>query len=345
MHYRQLGHTDIRISSMCLGTMTFGRDLNDEQAFAQMDYALEKGVNFFDVAEMYPVPRSSSDQGESEAVLGRWFAKTGRRQDVVLATKISGPGDMAQALGRDHAFSAESIKAAVETSLQRLQTDYIDLYQLHWPDRQTNYFGRLDYAHRPELDGAAFEESLSALTDLVKEGKIRSIGLSNETPWGVMKCVALAERLGLERIASVQNPFNLLNRTAEIGLTEVVQREGVSLLPYSPLAFGVFSGKYLNGARPEGARLTRYPVFARYFTENGIKATQAYVDLAKAHQIDPCVMALAWVNQHSAVTSNIIGASNLQQLAVDIESATVSLSVELMEGIEAIHQRYPNPCP
>ncbi|MGB0663025.1 MAG: aldo/keto reductase [Pontibacterium sp.] len=346
MQHRKLAKTDISVSNICLGTMTYGRDLDDAAAFAQMDYALDHDVNFFDVAEMYPVPTSPDDQGASEATLGRWFAKTGRRDEVVLATKVVGPGDMSkQHLGRDFAFSRSSIKDAVEQSLKRLQTDYIDLYQLHWPDRHTNCFGRLNYAHKPEQDGAQLEESLAALTELVAEGKLRAIGLSNETPWGLMKSLNLSETKGMARVASVQNPFNLLNRTAEVGLAEVMHREEVSFLPYSPLAFGVFSGKYFGGARPEGARMTRYPVFARYFTENGIKATEAYHALAKAHGIDPCMMALAWVNQHPVVTSNIIGASTMAQLEMDIASAEVVLSDELLSAIDEIHTRLPNPCP
>lgn len=344
MQYTTLGATDIRVSKICLGTMTYGSDHTEAEAHAQMDYAFAQGVNFLDAAEMYPIPTSPEYQGRNEAFVGSWLKKQVRDQ-VVVATKVAGPGEMVSYIRPDMALDRKNIREAVTASLRRLQTDYIDLYQLHWPDRVTNYFGQLNYNHKPEMDGAPILETLEVLAELVQEGLVRQIGLSNETAWGTMKFLQLAERHGLPRAVSVQNPFNLLNRTAEIGLTEVVQREQVSLLPYSPLAFGVLSGKYQGGARPEGARITRHPNYARYFTEQGQLAVAEYVALAQRYEIEPALMALAWVTQHPAVASNIIGASSMAQLKANIDSVRLSLPDTLLQEIEAIHQRYPNPCP
>jgi aryl-alcohol dehydrogenase-like predicted oxidoreductase len=344
MQYTTLGNTDIRVSKICLGTMTYGSDHSEAEAHAQMDYAFAQGVNFLDAAEMYPIPTSPEYQGRNEEFVGTWLKKQVRDQ-VVVATKVAGPGEMVSYIRPDMALDRHNIRAAVSASLRRLQTDYIDLYQLHWPDRVTNYFGQLNYSHKPEQDGAAILETLDVLGELVQEGVVRHIGLSNETAWGTMKFLQLAEQHGLPRTVSVQNPFNLLNRTAEVGLTEVVHREQVSLLPYSPLAFGVLSGKYQNGARPEGARITRHPNYARYFTEQGQLAVAEYVVLAQTYGMEPALMALAWVNQHPAVTSNIIGASSMAQLRANIESVDLVLPEALLQEVEAIHQRFPNPCP
>lgn len=345
MQYNRLGNTDIEVSQICLGTMTYGSDHTEAEAFEQMDFALEHGVNFLDGAEMYPIPTSPDWQGRNEEIIGSWLKTRGNRDQVVVATKVAAPGEMVNYIRPDMALDRKNIRLAVESSLKRLQTDYIDLYQLHWPDRVTNYFGQLNYAHQPEKDGTPILETLQVLKELVDEGLVRHIGLSNETAWGTMKFLQLAELKELPRCVSLQNPFSLLNRTAEIGLTEVMQREQVSFLPYSPLGFGVLSGKYLHGARPDGARITRYPTYARYLNEQGQAATEAYVQLAKKHNLEPAIMALAWVNQRDFVTSNIIGASNMAQLESNIASADLQLSTDLLEAIEAIHVRYPNPCP
>ena len=345
MQYNKLGNTDIAVSQICLGTMTYGSDHSQEEAFAQMDFAVDQGINFLDGAEMYPIPTSAEYQGRNEEIIGHWLKTRGNRDQVVVATKVTGPGEMVSYIREDMGLDRRNIREAITNSLKRLQTDYIDLYQLHWPDRATNFFGQLNYTHQPEKDGASIQETLEVLKELVDEGLVRHFGLSNETAWGTMKFLQLADKFDLPRCVSVQNPFSLLNRTAEIALTEVLQREEVSLLPYSPLGFGVLSGKYLNDARPEGARITRHPTYARYFTEQGIKATQAYVELAKAHGLNPAVMALAWVNSRSYVDANIIGASNMAQLKDNIESANLVLSEELLAQIEAIHTQYPNPCP
>lgn len=345
MQYNKLGNTEISVSAICLGTMTFGSDQSEAEAFEQMDYALDQGVNFFDGAEMYPIPTSAEYQGRNEEIIGNWLKARNNRDKVVVATKVTGPGEMVSYIRPNMALDRQNIREAVTNSLRRLQTDYIDLYQLHWPDRATNFFGQLNYQHQPEADGTPILETLEVLKELVDEGLIRHVGLSNETAWGTMKFLQSAEKYNLPRCISVQNPFSLLNRTAEIALTEVLHRENVSLLPYSPLGFGVLSGKYLNGARPSDARITRHPTYARYLNEQGQLATQAYVDLARAHDLDPAVMALAWVNSRPYVSANIIGASNLSQLEVNISSASVVLSAEVLAAIEAINIRYPNPCP
>lgn len=345
MQYNTLGNTDINVSLICLGTMTYGSDHTQAQAFEQMDYAVANGVNFFDGAEMYPIPTSPEYQGCNEEIIGNWLKARGNRDQVVIATKVAGPGEMVSYLRPDMALDRKNIREAVTNSLRRLQTDYIDLYQLHWPDRATNFFGQLNYVHQPEKDGTPLLETLEALAELVQEGLVRHIGLSNESAWGTMKYLQLAEQHDLPKVVSVQNPYNFLNRTAEVGLTEVLQREGVSLLPYSPLAFGVLSGKYMGGARPEGARITRYPAYGRYFTEQGQKAVEAYVELARKHGLDPSMMALAWVNSRPFVDANIIGATTMAQLETNIASADVALSDELLAEIEAINVLYPNPCP
>lgn len=345
MDYLTLGRSDLKVSRIALGTMTFGRQNTEAEAFAQLDYALERGVNLIDAAEMYPVPTAAEFQGRTEAYIGNWLQARGTRDKVILATKATGPGDMVSYLRPDMRHDARNLRLALEGSLKRLQTDYIDLYQLHWPDRSTNYFGQLGYEHKPENPGTPLEETLSVLGELVQEGKIRYIGLSNETPWGTMKCLQLADALGLPRIQSVQNPYSLLNRTAEVGLAEVMLREDVGLLAYSPLGFGVLSGKYAGGARPDGSRLALFPEYRRYLTEQGVAATESYLHLAAEFGLDPAQMALAYVNSRPFLGSNIIGATRLEQLKANLDSLEVRLSPELLAKIEAIHQRYPNPCP
>jgi aryl-alcohol dehydrogenase-like predicted oxidoreductase len=331
------------VSRLCLGTMTFGEQNSEADAHEQLDRAVAFGINFIDTAEMYPVPPKAETQGLTERYIGTWLKKRGARDDVIIASKASGPGlDHIRGgprLTRDH------LHQAIDDSLTRLQTDYIDLYQLHWPDRNTNFFGKLGYVHNEEEDATPLEETLSALKELVDAGKVRAIGLSNDTPWGVMKSLELADRLGLPRVASVQNPYNLLNRSFEVGLAEVAQREDVGLLAYSPLGFGVLSGKYLNGAKPPNGRLTLFERFNRYTSLEAAAATQAYVDLAREHRLDPAQMALAFVNSRSFLTSNIIGATTMEQLETNLASESVKLDDDVLEAIDVIHQRMPNPCP
>ncbi len=346
MEYRPLGDTDIRVSVLCLGTMTFGEQNTEAEAHAQLDRALEAGVNLIDTAEMYPVPPRAATQGETEAIIGRWLAKGGRRERVVLATKVSGRADWLPWIRGGPRLTPAQVRAALEASLRRLRTDHVDLYQVHWPDRSTNFFGRLGYAPEPDPpDVVSIEETLEALGELVREGKVRAIGVSNETPWGVMRWLRAAETLGLPRIVSIQNPYSLLNRTFEIGLAEIAHRERVGLLAYSPLGFGVLTGKYLGGARPPGARLTLYPDYRRYSGPEAEHATAEYVALARRHGLDPAQMALAYVRTRPFVTSVIIGATTLSQLEADLASAGLELPPEVLEGIEAIHTRQPNPAP
>ena len=348
MQFRVLGNTDINVSLIALGTMTYGEQNTQAEAFEQMDYATAQGVNLIDVAEMYPVPPKPETYGASEEIVGNWLKARGMRDKVVLATKVTGNGEhnagFAHIRGGPR-LSADQIKQAVDDSLRRLQTDYIDLYQLHWPDRSTNFFGRLGYQHRSGEEVHTLEESLSAMADLVAAGKVRTVGLSNETPWGVMESCRLAQQLALPRVVSVQNPYNLLNRSYEVGLAEISIRENIGLLAYSPLAFGVLTGKYLNGARPDNARLTRYSRFARYTKPQPEAATAAYAALAAEQGVSLTDMALAFVNRQAFLTSNIIGATTLDQLKTNIDSVRVVLSDEILEGIEAIHTRYSNPAP
>lgn len=340
-----LGRTDIKVTNICLGTMTWGEQNNQDEAFAQMDYAIEQGINFFDTAEMYPVPPKPDTQGSTETIIGNWLAARGGRNNIVLASKIVGPADWMSHIRGGSRHTKQHIDQAIDTSLERLQTDYIDLYQLHWPDRSTNYFGQLGYDHEQTEQLTPIQETLEALAPHVQAGRIRCIGLSNETPWGVMEFARLAEQMDLPRVVSVQNPYNLLNRTFEVGLAEIAHREDIGLLAYSPLAFGVLSGKYLNDQWPAGARITLFKRFSRYLGEAAEQATQAYVSLAEQHNLDPAQMALAFVNSRSFLTSNIIGATNIEQLKSNISSATLTLSDDVLSGIEDIHQRHSNPCP
>ncbi|NOI30976.1 NADP(H)-dependent aldo-keto reductase [Vibrio coralliilyticus] len=344
MQYNKLPHSTLEISKICLGTMTFGEQNTEQDAFSQLDYALERGVNFIDTAEMYPVPPKADTQGSTEQYIGNWLKKSGKREKVVLATKIAGPRNVPYI--RDNmSLDRRNIHQAIDDSLQRLQTDYVDLYQLHWPQRRTNCFGQLNYPYPDENEEVTLIETLESLADLIKAGKVRYIGVSNETPWGVMTLLRLAEKHELPRIVSIQNPYNLLNRSFEIGLSEISHYEGVQLLAYSPLAFGCLSGKYLNNARPDGARCSLFERFVRYFTPQGIQATEAYVNLAREHGLDPAQMALAFVNQRPFVGSNIIGATNLEQLKSNIDSLDVVLSEELLQGLQEIGTTYSNPCP
>ncbi|MBG0755345.1 NADP(H)-dependent aldo-keto reductase [Vibrio cidicii] len=344
MRYSKLPHSSLEISKICLGTMTFGEQNSEQDAFDQLDYAVDHGVNFIDTAEMYPVPPKAETQGLTEQFIGNWLNKSGKREKVVLATKVAGPRNVPYI--RDNmSLNRRHIHTALNDSLQRLQTDYVDLYQLHWPQRQTNCFGQLNYPYPDAQEEVTLIETLEALTELVKAGKVRYIGVSNETPWGVMSLLRLAEKHDLPRIVSIQNPYNLLNRSFEVGLSEISHYEGVQLLAYSPMAFGCLSGKYLNGAKPAGARCSLFERFQRYFTPQGIKATQAYAALAQEAGLDPAQMALAFVNQRPFVAANIIGATSIAQLKANIDSINLELSEEVLTKIQEIGTTYSNPCP
>ncbi len=346
MQQRTLGSSDIQVSALCLGTMTFGEQNTEAEAHAQLDRALAAGINFIDTAEIYPVPPRAETQGLTECYIGTWLQSRGCRDRVVLASKVAGPGDWVSYL-RDGTprLDRRNIEAALDASLGRLRTDYLDLYQLHWPDRETNFFGKLGYSHADEDRGTPLLETLEVLADLMAEGKVRQFGLSNETPWGTMRMLALAEQHGLPRPVSIQNPYSLLNRSFEIGLAEVAMRERCGLLAYSPLAFGVLSGKYLNGHRPAGARLTLFERFNRYSNPQAERAAGDYVALARRYGLDPAQMALAWVTSRPFTTSNIIGATTLEQLESNLASIDVSLPPALVDEIESIHVNQPNPGP
>ncbi|MCP9339749.1 NADP(H)-dependent aldo-keto reductase [Stutzerimonas xanthomarina] len=345
MEQRRLGRTELNVTALCLGTMTWGEQNSEREAFAQLDCAKAAGINFVDTAEMYPVPPKPDTYASTERYIGNYFKTRGNRADWVLASKIAGPGN-----GINHIrdgqlkMNRQHIVAALDASLQRLQTDWIDLYQLHWPERSTNFFGQLGYRHQDQ-DFTPIEETLEVLDEQIKAGKIRHIGLSNETPWGTMKFLQLAEARGWPRAVSIQNPYNLLNRTFEVGLAEIAMREQCGLLAYSPLAFGMLSGKYEQGARPAGARLTLFSRFARYGNSQSRAACSRYVALAREHGLDPAQMALAYVTQQPFVTSNIIGATSIEQLESNLASTELQLSTEVLEAIEAIHTEQPNPAP
>lgn len=350
MEIRKLGSSDLNVSLLCLGTMTWGEQNTQAEAFEQMDYAVAEGINFFDTAEMYPVPPKAETQGATETIIGNWLNERGNRENVIIASKVVGRATWMNHIRTDQnkgetRVNRANIEAAIETSLARLQTDYIDLYQVHWPDRQTNYFGQLGYQHPNEEDSTDLLEIIQTMAELIKAGKIRHYGLSNETPWGLMRYTALAERHSLPRPISIQNPYNLLNRTFEVGLAECAIREQVPLLAYSPLAFGVLSGKYLNGVRPENARLTLFDRFIRYTGNEADAAVSAYLDVAKEHQLDVAQMALAFVNKQPFLGSNIIGATNMDQLKADVASAKLALNTDVLKAVESVHQQWTNPCP
>ena len=346
MEFRRLGRTDISVSRICLGTMTFGEQNTEAEAHEQLSLAYDRGINFIDTAELYPVPPKAETQGRTEAYIGSWLKATGLRDKLVIATKVVGAArGMAHFRDGNSRLNRVNIEAAVDASLKRLGTDRIDLYQLHWPDRNTVTFGQTTYTHDLDPDEVAIETTLDVLADLVKVGKVRAIGLSNETAWGAMRFLTLAEHRGLPRVASIQNAYSLLNRTFEQGLAEVALREDCGLLPYSPLAMGMLTGKYQNGARPEGARLTLFTRFVRYGKPEAVAATDRYVQLARDHGLDPAQMALAFVHRQPFVTSTIIGATSLAQLKTDIAGFDLTLSEDVLAGIEAIHRAIPNPCP
>ena len=349
MQFKPLANTGILVPEICLGTMTFGEQNTQAEGFAQLDYALERGLNFWDTAEMYPVPPKSETQGATERIIGNWFAERGGRDNVILATKIAGPSQGGSQIRNGQTrYTATEIASALDGNLQRLKTDYIDLYQLHWPQRPTNFFGKLGYDNAEannDQEVTALEETLSALSDEVKKGRIRAIGLSNETPWGTLKFLHLAEKLGLEKVVSVQNPYNLLNRTYEIGMSEIAKYENVGLLAYSPLAFGYLTGKFRHGARPANARVTLFSRFSRYSNPQSEWATEQYAQLAEKHGLSLTQLALAFIKQQFFVTSTIIGATNLAQLKENIDAFEINLSEDILQGIEAIHRQQPNPAP
>jgi aryl-alcohol dehydrogenase-like predicted oxidoreductase len=346
MDYRELGRSGVKVSRLCLGTMTFGEQNTEAQGHAQMDYAVDCGINIFDVAEIYPVPPKPETQGRSEAIIGTWLASRGMRDKVMIATKVAGRGKSSW-LRKDGSLtrhSAAQIVEAVEGSLRRLKSDYIDLYQLHWPDRPMRVFEGLNYVHI-EGDTHPIPEILGILGRLVAQGKVRFVGLSNESPWGLMTFLKASEQHGLSRPVSIQNAFNLVNRTFEIGLSEIAYREQVSLLAYSPLGQGYLSGKYEGGALPPGSRKTLFDRLGRYEKGNGPRAISTYIALARRHGLDPAQMAIAFAVSRRFVTSTIIGATTMEQLKTDIAAAELKLPDNVLEDIEQIHLDYPNPCP
>ncbi len=347
MKFNTLGNTREKVSAICLGTMTWGEQNSKQDAFNQMDYALEQGVNFFDTAEMYPVPPLKETQGRTERYIGDWMRERGNRDKIFLATKVTGRSENFSYLrGEDiTCLNRKNIEKAIDSSLQRLQTDYIDLYQIHWPDRSTNNFGQRDYKHQQDDSFVAIEDTLKVLEDLITAGKVKYIGISNETPWGVSEYLRQARSAGLPRIMCIQNPYNLLNRTFEVGLAEMAIRDRVGLLAYSPLAFGMLTGKYLHGQNPENARLTLFQRFSRYKNKHALKATEKYVAIAKEYDLDPAQMALAYVNQQPFVATNIIGATTLDQLKTNIDSINITLPEAAITKIEQVHNEIPNPAP
>jgi len=346
MQYRALGRSGLKVSAICLGTMTWGEQNSEAEGHAQMDLAVDRGVTFWDTAEMYPVAPRKETYGRTEEIIGTWLASRKRRDKVIVATKAVGPGERFKHV-RDGSprHDRKHLVAAVDASLKRLQTDYIDLYQLHWPDRSVNSFGTLGYAPDPKEEMTPLEDTLDALAEIVRSGKVRHVGVSNETPWGVMRYLGLAEAGRGPRMVSIQNAYSLLNRTFEQGLAEIAHREDVGLLAYAPAAAGALSGKYLNGARPPGARITLFPQNTRYFTAAGQEATAAYVALAREHGLDPVRMATAFVLTRPFVTSAIVGATSIAQLENQFAALDTALSPELLAGIEAIHARHTYPCP
>lgn len=345
MEYNKIPGTDIKVSKICLGSMTWGEQNTEAEGHQQIEYALEQGVNFIDTAEMYSVPGKPETQGSTERIIGSWLAKTGKRKDIVLASKITGPSPTFKHIRQPLDFSKSSIEDALHKSLKRLHTDYLDIYQLHWPERHTNFFGQRDYTHKPsEAWEDNFNEVLNTLEGYVKDGKVRQIGLSNETPYGVMRCAEEA-RKGNLKVVTVQNPYNLLNRKDEIGLSEVLLREQIGLLPYSPLGFGQLTGKYLDGKTPENGRVTLFPQYSRYHNPNAFEATRRYNEIAKSHNLSLTQMSLAFIRQKPFVTSTIIGATTLEQLKENIGSYNVTLSEEIINAIDEVHNDIPNPAP
>ena len=346
MKFKKLGHTNIDVSLICLGTMNMGEQNNQKEGFEQMDFSFEQGVNFFDTAEVYAVPPRKETQGKTEEIIGNWFVKSKKREKIILATKMVGPGVEWIRDGGGN-YTEKNMSIAIDGSLKRLQTDYIDLYQLHWPERNTNYFGKRNYEHNSqEGKNNNIESVLKSLKKFVDQGKIKYIGVSNETPWGLSKFLETADQLNLPRIVSVQNPYNLLNRAYDIGMSEISCREKVGLLAYSPLAIGYLSGKYRNNEIPKNSRIGLFGDFwTRYKEDNAKKAVDDYYKLAKDNGLTLTQMSLAFVNSRPFMTSNIIGATTMEQLKENIGTADIDLSNEIIDKINLIHANNPNPTP
>ena len=345
MKYTTLPNTAIKVSKICLGSMTWGNQNTEAEGHAQLDYAIDQGVNFIDTAELYPVPATEEKQGRTSKIIGSWLKKNNNRDSVIIASKIAGPGDYTAHI-RTTGYSPDAIKQAVDQELQRLQTDYIDLYQIHWPEREANFFGTRDYKHNPQDPWQDnFNKILETLDQIIKAGKIRHVGISNEKAWGTMRYIEESNKHNLPRIKTIQNAYSLLCRTFEGDLAEISMREHVGLLTYSPLAFGVLSGKYIKGTAADNARLKLFPRFARYSNDQATEATKQYLQLAESHNLSLAQMALAFINQQPFVTANIIGATNLEQLKENIGSIDVVLSTELIAEINKIHNAIPNPAP
>ena len=347
MIYSKLGHTDIEVSKICLGTMTFGEQNTESEAHDQLNFSLENGVNFIDTAEMYPVPPNAKTQGLTEKYIGSWLKKSNNRHNVIIASKVTGPAPDFSYIRNSLKIDKKNIEQAITKNLQRLNTDYIDLYQIHWPQRQTNYFGQLNYKYSKENINEITDnlnESYETLNDLMMSGKIRSIGLSNDTSWGAMKFLEISKEKSFEKVVSIQNPYSLLNRSYEINMAEIAEMENIKLLAYSPLGFGMLTGKYIN-KKPKNSRLSLFNRFDRYSNKNSKNATIEYVEIAKKYNISPTQLALAFVNQQPFVASNIIGATNLSQLEENISSINITLDEEILSEIESIHSNQPNPAP
>ena len=344
MNYRKLGNTDLEVSTICLGTMTWGEQNTQREGFEQMDYALDQGVNFWDTAELYAVPPKAETFGHTETIIGNWFKKNKKRDKVILATKVAGPSRKYLRNG-ENSFVGKNLDQAINDSLKRLKTDYIDLYQLHWPERNVNNFGKLGYTHK-ENNWNEFEDVLGNLKKYIDSGKIRYVGLSNETPWGVMKYLKLSKDKDLPRMMSIQNPYSLLNRSYEVGLAEISIREKIGCLAYSPLASGYLSGKYRNGNFPKGSRMERdFDFWTRYRKPNVDKVVEEYFKISKKYDLDISQMSIKFCEVQDFMTSVIIGATTMEQLKTDIESVKVKLDENVIKEINEIQKRYPNPCP
>ncbi len=345
MIYRNLGISNIKVSAICLGTMTFGQQNTEDEGHEQLDFAVSKGINFIDTAEMYSVPGRPETQGSTERIIGTWLKKSNKRNDVILASKVTGPSVAMKHISDYLGFSSQRLKEAIEGSLSRLQTDYIDLYQLHWPERKTNFFGQLGYTNHDTLWQDNFEEAIETLNIFVQQGKIRHWGLSNENPWGVMRTCAIADKNNLPRPLTIQNPYNLLNRTFEVGLSEISLRENIGLLAYSPMGFGLLSGKFHKGMDTPQDRINQFKNLARYNGKRSYEATTQYIKIAEDAGISPAKLALAFVNQRSFITSTIIGATNMDQLKENISSIDITLSLDIIEAIDKVHNDNSNPAP
>ncbi len=344
MNYKKLGNTDLDVSTICLGTMTWGEQNTQDEAFEQMDFALSNGVNFWDTAELYAVPPREETYGDTEEIIGNWFEKTKKRKEVILATKVAGPARNYLRNG-ENSFTGPNLESALNNSLKRLKTDYVDLYQLHWPERNVNNFGRLGYVHK-EKDWNQFEDVLGELNKYIKAGKIRYVGLSNETPWGALNYLQLSKDKNLPRMMSIQNPYSLLNRSYEVGLAEVSIREKIGCLAYSPLASGYLTGKYRNKNFPKGSRMERdFDFWTRYRKPNTEAAVELYFKICEKHNLNMTQMSIKFCEIQQFMTSVIIGATTMEQLKSDIESVNVNLSNDVIEEINQVQTVYPNPCP